>query len=105
MIRCFRDSNGWCRVDPNDVHPLIGAYLEQDVQNDLAACQELTALLDDIASGRRDHWSGTGNAHTVKMQPNEVSIINEYDGSLGIARMPLDLFRNCIEAWKDCISS
>ena len=105
MIRCYRDFNGYCRVDSKDIHPLIGAYLEQDIQNDLMACQEMIDLLDDVSHGRRDRWTGTGNAHTVTLQPSEVSISNEYDESLGVAKMPINVFRSCIESWKKCISS
>ena len=105
MIRCYRDANGYFRVEANDVHPLIGAYLEQDLQGDQAACQQMTAVLDEVSSGRRARWSGTGNAHTVNIQDHEVLIINEYDDSLGPAKIPLNVFRQCIEAWKKCISS
>jgi uncharacterized protein YacL (UPF0231 family) len=105
MIRCYRDSNGFCRVDANDVHPLISAYLEQDVQSNEAYCQEMTTLIDEVASGNRDCWSGTGNAHTVTVRPGEVSIKNEYDDSFGNAKISLDVFRKCIDVWKNCISS
>jgi|SRR5271163_805785 uncharacterized protein YacL (UPF0231 family) len=104
MIRCYRDSNGYCRVVSNGLHPLVGAYLEQDVQSDLAACDELIALIDDIVGGRRECWTGTGNAHTVIMKADGVSLINEYDDSLGIGHIPLDVFRKCIETWRECIS-
>ncbi len=105
MIKCYRDSSGYCRVDANDVHPHIAAYLEQDVQSDVAYCREMTALIDEVTSGKRDRWSGTGNAHTVTLRPGEVSITNEFDDSLGSAKIPLDVFRKCIDVWKDCISS
>ena len=83
MIKCYRDQTGYCRVDPGDVHPLIAAYLEQDVQQDLHFCQELLGVVDEVKGGRRGEWEATGNAHTVTIQPGVVVIRNEWDDSLG----------------------
>ena len=105
MIRCYRDEEGYCRVDAKDLHPLIAAYLEQDVQGDPVACQELFGILEEVEHGRRVEWSGTGNAHTVTIRPDAVVIHNEWDDSLGDAHLPRDVFRGCIEAWQACISS
>jgi uncharacterized protein YacL (UPF0231 family) len=105
MIKCYRDGEGYCRVDANDLHPLIAAYFEQDVQGDPVACRELLGVLEEVEDGRRTEWSGTGNAHTVTIRPDAVVIHNEWDDSLGDANLPCDVFRGCIEAWKACISS
>jgi uncharacterized protein YacL (UPF0231 family) len=105
MIKCYLDEKGYCRVDANGLHPLIGAYLEQDVQGDLGECQELLGIIEDVKAGRQVEWSGTGNAHTVIIGPDVVVIHNEWDDSLGDARLPLVVFRECVEVWKACISS
>ncbi|WP_315852310.1 YacL family protein [Paludisphaera rhizosphaerae] len=105
MINCYRDEEGCFRVDANDLHPLIAAYLEQDVQRSLSACQNLLDILEDVKAGHRAEWSGTGNAHTVTIRPEAVVIHNEWDDGLGDAHLPCDVFRDCIEAWKACISS
>jgi hypothetical protein len=62
------------------------------------------AALDEIKEGHLPEWSGTGNAHTVTMRPDAVVIHNEWDDSLGDARLSLDVFRDCIQAWEACIS-
>ena len=103
MIKCYQDERGYPRVDPNGLHPLIAAYLEQDVQGSRGACQELLAALEEVKNGRLPEWSGTGNAHTVSIRPDVVMIHNEWDDSLGNAHLPLDVFRGCIEAWEACI--
>jgi hypothetical protein len=92
-------------VDANDLHPLIAAYLEQDVQGSTGTCQELISILDEIKEGRLREWSGTGNAHTVTIRPDIVVIHNEWDESLGDAYLAHNVFRDCIEAWGACISS
>ena len=105
MIRCHRDPDGFCRVDPIDVHPLVGTYLEQDVQGDLATCDDLVRILDEVEQGRCSEWSGTGNVHTLTIRKSRVSIENEWDDSLGQAQIPLSLFRQCVVAWRQCIAS
>jgi len=105
MIICYRDSYGFPRVEPNDVHPLVGLYMEQDIQGSPGTCDELLAILHEVERGTRSEWSGTGNAHTLTVKLDGISVANEWDESLGQARIPLDLFRQCIEAWRTCISS
>ena len=105
MISCYRDSHGFPRVEPNDVHPLVGWYLEQDIQQSPATCDELLAILDEVEGGKRSEWSGTGNAHTLTIKPEEVSIVNEWDENHSQAQIPLSLFRQCIEVWRVFISS
>jgi uncharacterized protein YacL (UPF0231 family) len=104
MIKCYRDKEGYLRVDANGLHPLIAAYVEQDVQGDPAACLELLSIIDEVKNGHRVGWSGTGNAHTVTIRPDVVVIHNEWDDSLGDAYMPVEDFRCCIETWLACIS-
>ena len=105
MIKCYRDVDGVCRVDAADVHRLIGSYLEQDIQSDVSACDELTMILDEVVSKRRDGWSRTGNAHTITFHADGVSIANEWDDSLGSAVLPPELFRQCVTAWRQCITA
>ena len=105
MISCQRDADGYCRVDADDVHPAVGAYLEQDVQEDPATCQDLLDALDAVQAGRQPEWSGTGNAHTLTIRSDAVVIHNEYDDSLGDAVLTPDVFRGCVQAWQACITS
>lgn len=104
MISCYRDSYGFARVKPNDMNPLVGLYFEQDIQGSQPTCDELLAILDEVEGGKRSEWSGTGNAHTLTIKCDGVCIVNEWDESLGQALVSLALFRQCIEAWRKCIS-
>ena len=104
MIKCYRDSIGICRADSKDVHRLVGTYLEQDLQGSLIMCNELMSTINEIECGARREWSGTGNAHTITIRADGVSIKNDWDDSLGIAEISLNLFRQCVEAWRRCVS-
>lgn len=105
MIKCYRDASGYCRVDAADMHPLIGSYLEQDVQNSRATCDELKTILNEVSTGTRDEWEGTGNAHTLTIHRDGVTIDNIWDDSLGTANMSIELFRSCVEEWSRCIAT
>ena len=104
MIRCYRDSRGFNRVDVLKGHPNIASFLEQDVQgNDLAA-REYLDQAQSVAEGRQAQWSGTGNAHTVTITPTSVTIVNVWDEERGIAELSLDEFKECLKSWLACIS-
>jgi len=105
MIKCHRDADGNCRVDPQGFHPLIGTYLEQDVQGSRETCRELLGILDAIKSNEMTAWSGTGNAHTLTIRRDGVEILNEWDDSLGEARLTIDEFRECLLEWSRCLDS
>lgn len=105
MIKCYRDADGHRRVDPRDVHPLISAYLEQDVQGSRETCRKLLRILDAVASDSMPEWSGTGNAHTVTIRRDGVDIVNEWDDSLGEAHLTLDEFRRCLQEWTRFLES
>ncbi len=101
MIKLYRDNEGYRCVDPNGLHPLIASFLEQDVQSGFSGCQELLEIVDDIEHGRRVEWSSTYNAHAVTIRPDGVVIENLWDDSLGVAHLPLKVFRSCIESWAE----
>lgn len=105
MIKCYRDEKGYRRVNPNGLHPLIATFLEEDVQSGFVGCQELLNTLGEIRDGRRVEWSGTYNAHAVTIGLDGAVIENLWDDSLGVAHLPLDVFRGCIEAWAAFFSS
>jgi hypothetical protein len=105
MIRCYRDEDDYRRAAPNGVHPLIASFLDSDVRSGPGECQELIRLIEAVKDGRRLEWSGTYNAHAVTIRPDGVVIENLWDDSLGVAHIPLELFRDCLEAWAAFLSS
>ena len=104
MIKCYRDSKGMRRVDANDVHPLIGPYLEQDIQNSWRGCDCLLQVIEDMSSGKQEEWKGTGNAHTLTIRDNKVTIENDWDDSMGTANISLSVFRECVLAWREFVT-
>jgi len=101
----FRDEQGFPRVATGEGHPNIGSFLEQDIQSSAVGCREYMAASEDVEAGRLPKWSGTGNAHTVTIQPDWVRIENIWDDSLGIAVMSIPEFKQCLGSWLRLISS
>ncbi len=63
------------------------------------------AAAEDVETGRLPKWSGTGNAHTVTIQSDGVSIENVWDESLGVAEVSIPEFKQCLGSWLRLISS
>jgi len=105
MIRCYRDEDGYRRAAPTGVHPLIANFLDSDVRSSPCECQELLGLIEEVKEGRRLEWSSTYNAHAVTIRPDGVVIESLWDDSLGVAHIPLERFRDCLEAWAAFLSS
>ncbi len=104
MIRCYRDKHGYPRADVGAGHPEIPRFLEGDIQGALRICKEEIAAADEVERGVRPRWTGTGNAHTVTITPDGVTIENEWDDSYGIAKLSIAEFKQCLELWLECIS-
>ena len=105
MIRCYRGKDGYPRVDVGEAHPEIGRFLEGDVQSSMGHCKELIEIAEQVELGRCPSYSGTGNAHTVTITPTGVTIENEWDESLGIAKLSIAEFKQCLQLWLECIST
>ena len=103
MIDCYKDNNGYWRVDHKDLHPLIGSFLEQDVQGSINHCQSLLAALGEVRGGGLPEWSETGNAHTVTIYPDHVTIENEWDEETCIICFNVNVFSECVSKWLNCI--
>jgi len=104
MIGGSRDRWGIMRAEVVDGHPNIGAFLEGDIQSSVAGCKVCMAAAEDVEAGRLPKWSGTGNAHTVTIQPDGVSIENVWDEGLGVAEMSIPEFKQCLGSWLRLIS-
>jgi len=85
-------------------HPNIGTFLEDDVMSSTVGGQKCMAAAEDVEAGRLPKWSGTGNAHTVTIQPDGVSIENVWDEGLGVAEMSIPEFKQCLGSWLRLIS-
>jgi uncharacterized protein YacL (UPF0231 family) len=101
MIKCYLDESGSRRVDPQDLHPLIASFLEQDVQSSITSCDQYLQAIQSVCSGIVPEWIGIGNAHTLSIRRSEVTIENEWDDSFGIAHLSHSEMKKSLEMWRE----
>jgi hypothetical protein len=100
MIRCARDDRGFRRVYVEPACEGLAAFLEQDVQNDQEFCRSLLAAIREIERGDQSEWSGTGNAHDVRITADGVSIENLWLDNVSPCTLSLAQFREAVETWR-----
>ena len=85
---------------PNE---MLGWYLEQDVQSSPTTCDELHSICIDVTSGDKGRWEGVGNAHSVLIEGENVTIENEFDDDAEPCTIPVKEFQNALKQWKELI--
>ena len=105
LIQCYRDKFGFPRVDTLGKHQNIGAFFEGDIQSSIRDCEEMLEIIQSVAQGKRSEWCGIGNAQTVTIRPDLVTIECIWDEALGIAELSLDDFKECLNEWRAFISN
>jgi spermidine/putrescine-binding protein len=99
MIKCYRDSNGYPRVETDTVQQNLAAFLEQDVQGSESVYQKFRDALDALTENGTD-WSQSGNAHKVTLANDRVVIENLWDGDLVLTELSISEFENALEKWR-----
>ena len=102
-ITCYVDKYGSLRAKTEPRSEILGMYLEQDIQCSLNGCDELIGICNQVKRKEEPEWSGTGNAHTLTICEQHVTIENEYDDSLDPMEISLSEFIEALKEWKRCI--
>jgi uncharacterized protein YacL (UPF0231 family) len=98
-----QDERGYPRVRAAPPCEVLGWFLEQDVQGNAAKCHRLLGLIEEARSGRRPHWQGTGNAHTLTLTPSGARVENEFVEPLTACDLPLDELAAAVRGWLELI--
>lgn len=105
QVRYYRDSYSLPRADVGPPHEVVGWFLEQDLQGDVAACRRLLNLLNEVESGIMTSFESTGNAHTVTLGRNGARIENEYAEPPVAGDSSLDDLKQAISGWLRLLTS
>jgi hypothetical protein len=105
MPRFSFDSHGYPRAVGEEAEHVLCGFLEQDIQGSVDGCTDYLNILARVKISALREWSGTGNAHTVSITPNGVSITNEWAISACAATYSLDEFENPLRGWAKLISN
>ena len=103
MIKYYYDKDGDARAR-DELHPLLGAFLEQDVQNSPENCAFFLQAVDGVARGETAEWEGSGNAFTVTIKRDGVIIASLWDESLALDRLELTGFASSLRGWLEFIT-
>jgi uncharacterized protein YacL (UPF0231 family) len=103
MVRCFRDDRGFLRAEVEG-HPALGSYLEQDIQASPECCQAVLHAIAEVESRTSNLWEGTGNAFSVTIRPDHVTVENVWDESMRPEELSLADFKKALQDWLKCIS-
>jgi uncharacterized protein YacL (UPF0231 family) len=102
--RFYRDDQGDPRAETGSAERLLGRFLESDLQGSVTMCDEVLAVLDDIAAGRRQRWQRTGNAHTLTLSKRRARIKAELGRAADLVLPPAEL-RQALLGWKALLGS
>lgn len=101
----YCDSNGFPRAEYSSPFQPLGWYLEQDIQGSTKTCDEVLAICDEVINGVKNHWKGGGNAHTVSIDGNRVTIENEFAESDQVVVISIEDFESAVRSWKQLLQS
>eukprot|EP00045_Choanoeca_perplexa_P001475 m.19860 g.19860 ORF g.19860 m.19860 type:complete len:108 (-) comp10965_c0_seq1:138-461(-) len=92
------DDNGSPRAFGPDADKPLFSFLEGDVQGSDKVCQTLLELLTMVENTAQER-EFNGNAHTVTMKHNHISIVNNYVETPPFITS-LENFRAVLMAWR-----
>lgn len=99
----FDDSGVPCARGPQ-TEKLLMTFLETDIQGDDHVCHDLMEDLHAIESEAATDRQFTGNAHTVTMKPDSITIechaLEDSDAEEQVYTSTLRHFREVVEDWE-----
>lgn len=101
-INFIRDIDGVPRAHAAAPFEELGFYLQDNVQSP-RACAELLRFLQQIRSGERTSWQGTGNVHTLTLTPDTATIRNEFTEPPETCELSLDAFEQALREWRNLL--
>jgi uncharacterized protein YacL (UPF0231 family) len=103
--KLYFDSDGFPRAEFSPPFQPLGCYLEQDVQGSIATCEEVLANCVDVINGEKNDWEGGGNAHTVSVERNRVTIENDFAETGQVLVISIEDFMSAVRLWKQLLQS
>ena len=79
--------------------PIVGRYLEADLQTNLAQAREIVHAVDRVLAGRLRAWSETGNAYTLALTPRGAVLEPTADDAAKPVHVGLEDLRRAVAGW------
>jgi uncharacterized protein YacL (UPF0231 family) len=103
-MRFYITNEGFRHVAIAEDMKLLGSYLTEDVQSSTTWCDELLSIINNVESGHIHEWEGTGNAHTLYINSDTVTITNEYTEEV-LEGVSLSFFKKALMRWRTFINN
>ena len=103
VLEVHLDANGIPRAAVEPAHEPLAWFLEQDLQSNVAACDELLEHIKLIRSGQETEWEESGNAHVVSLTPQGATIENVYSGDDAAYDIALDDLDHAVRQWLEYV--
>nr|WP_141661863.1 YacL family protein [Burkholderia ambifaria] len=98
-MKIYVDERGFIRAEIAAGLEIVGDFLSSDVQGSVYAVDEYINACLSVESREVERWEGTGNAHTVIIENDDVEILNEYTAR-SLRVNGVSAFRAYLEEWK-----
>jgi hypothetical protein len=82
-------------------HDMLMAFLVIDIQRNIEWAQELLDKIEDVISGKIQHWERIGNAYQINLTRNRARIEDLVDEDRPMQKVTLEDIRNAAKAWID----
>jgi hypothetical protein len=104
------DDKGWplIRFAPEDeALRAVAAFLEEDVDILLPACDELLQAMASVLEGKDEEWTWNGNRFLVRVRRDRASMTDKYgEAGLDSARVTIEtaLLARIVGGWRDFVA-
>lgn len=106
--RMYFDSNGRPKADfsaSSEEYGLFGLFLSMELGRSIFKCDELIHIIEDVVTGSRQGFRGTGNLFTLIIGSKEVQIKNAFAEIDESASLELQEFMSVLQDWRHLIYS
>jgi hypothetical protein len=101
MRGIYRDRRDRLRASADVFPSMLADFLETDVRDNPAWCEELLQGLDQARCGRR--FAATGNLYELQAGPDGAELRNGYDELRAPLRLAVTDLRRALTAWRRAI--
>lgn len=102
--RFYRDQAGDPRAEIRGAERLLGDFLESEVQDAAVVGRELLQRAAAVAAGREPAWEQSGNAHTIRCQPDGIILSADFSDDTPPLRLGHDRFQDMLRRWLEFLA-
>lgn len=99
QLEFYWDAAGDARARCKGRGRVVAGFLESDLQESVAAANEVLRAVEEVAAGRTESWERTGNSYTLTLDAEGASIQNEIKAETEPYQLSLPEIREIVTDW------